>query len=148
MSTTRYDGLVPDDRLYCPATDMWVLPLSEGRVRIGATSYGLWRCGELIAFTAKPRGARVERLRGLATVESTKTVLAVHAPIAVHDVVGNDHAEGRPRLINDDPYGTGWMVEGMATQWDDDHHHLIDAAHYRRQRPPLSSPLSSPPSPP
>lgn len=139
MPAATYDGLVPDDRLYCPETDMWVLPLANGRVRVGATAYGLWRCGELIAFTAKPRGARIERLRGLATVESTKTVLAVHAPLALHDVVGNEDAEAHPQRINRDPYGAGWMAEGCPSAWADDRDRLLEAPAYRRLRPPIDA---------
>ena len=79
MSRAPFRGAVPDGRLYDPDHDMWVRREGE-EVVIGASAFGIFLAGEIIAFTAKPKGAEVERGRGLGTVECAKTVLAVHAP--------------------------------------------------------------------
>ena len=129
-----YAGYVPADRWYDLDTDMWVRREADGTVTVGATSFGLWRCGEVIAFTAKPRGAEVEARRGLGTIESAKTVLAVRAPIGLRQLVGNEEAEEQPRLINIDPYGAGWMARGEPSDWAVDAAHLVDAQAYRADR--------------
>jgi glycine cleavage system H protein len=125
-----FRGRVPDDRLYCPRHDMWVKPEGE-LLLVGATSFGIFLAGEVIAFTAKPRGAEVDIHRGLGTVECRKTVLAVHAPVSLQLVEGNEAAEERPAVINLDPYGEGWMVRARATRWAEECGTLVDAAAYR-----------------
>jgi glycine cleavage system H protein len=108
---------------------MWVRCVGD-EVLIGATSFGLFLAGELIAFTAKPRGARVSVARGLGTVESSKTVLAVHSPLSVELLAINEAAEDHPRIINDDPYHAGWMVSGRPLAWPEESGALVDAAAY------------------
>ena len=132
MPHTPFFGSIPDDRLYCPRYDMWVQETGDGEVLIGATSFGIFLAGEIIAFTSKPRGATVEFGRGMGTVECRKTVLAVHAPISFILLAGNDEAEERPRLVNDDPYGSGWMARARPTRWAEERGALVDAAGYRQ----------------
>jgi glycine cleavage system H protein len=130
MAPESFRGDIPDDRLYDPRYDMWVRE-ENGEIVIGATRVGIIRAGEIIAFTAKPLGAKIANGRGLGTVECAKTVLAVHAPLAFELIAVNAAAEERPDLINRDPYGTGWMVRGRPDDWDADRTGLIDAAAYR-----------------
>ena len=132
MPHTPFSGAIPDDRLYCPRHDLWVQALDGGDVLVGATSFGLFLAGEIIAFTAKPRGAAVALGRGLGTVESRKTVQAVHAPLSFVLLAGNEAAEERPALVNADPYGAGWMVRARPTRWAEEQGGLVDAAAYRR----------------
>jgi glycine cleavage system H protein len=132
MPHTPFTGTIPDDRLYSPRYDMWVQESAEGEVLIGATSFGIFLAGEIIAFTAKPKGAAVEIGRGMGTVECRKTVLAVHAPISFVLLEGNDEAEERPRLVNLEPYGVGWMARARPTAWAVEKSTLVDAASYRQ----------------
>ena len=126
----NYTGRIPDDLLYDPHYNMWVRTGNDD-VMIGASSFGHCLAGEIIAFTAKPKGAEVALGRGLGTVECAKTVLAVHAPISFVLLEANEAAEERPAMLNRDPYDTGWMVRGRATDWDNERSRLIDAATYR-----------------
>lgn len=131
MAHQPFFGSIPDDRLYCPAHDMWVQDLGDGAARVGATSFGIFLAGEIIAFTSKPNGAEVERGRGMGTVECRKTVLALHAPLSFVLLEGNEAAETRPRRINDDPYGAGWLARVRPTRWAAEKALLVDAAAYR-----------------
>lgn len=132
MAHTPFQGTIPNDRLYCPQHNMWVQALGNGEVLIGATSFGIFLAGEIIAFTSKPNGAEVDIGRGMGTVECRKTVLAVHAPISFRLLEGNEQAEERPGMVNADPYGAGWMARVTATAWDAETPMLVDAAAYRR----------------
>jgi glycine cleavage system H protein len=131
MPHQPFKGNVPDDRLYCREFDMWVQRCGD-EMLIGATRFGLFLAGEIIAFTAKPNGAQVARGRGMGTIECRKTILAVHAPIAFVLLAGNEAAEERPALINSAPYGAGWMARGRALSWAKDVLSLCDAAAYRQ----------------
>lgn len=130
MPHTPFTGRIPDDRLYCRKYDMWVKTDGE-ELLIGATAFGLFLAGELIAFTAKPKGAEILVGRGMGTVESRKTVVAVHAPVSFFLLAGNDEAEERPALINRDPYGAGWMARGRPLAWAAEWIGLCDATTYR-----------------
>lgn len=130
MARTRFRGTVPAGLLYDPRHDMW-LRVEGDEVVIGATSLGLHLAGEIIAFTAKPRGAKIDNGRGLGTVECAKTVLAVHAPVALLLTQANEAAEDHPDLINRDPYGAGWLARGRPCAWAADQAGLVDAAAYR-----------------
>lgn len=130
MSRTPFRGAVADGLLYDTEHDMWVR--REGaEVVIGASAFGIFLAGEIIAFTAKPKGAEVARDRGLGTVECAKTVLAVHAPLSFVLLEANEAAEERPAMINRDPYAAGWMVRGRPTAWEAECGRLADAASYR-----------------
>jgi glycine cleavage system H protein len=130
MSRTPFRGTVPDGLLYDPDHDMWVRQ-EGGEVVIGASAFGIFLAGEIIGFTAKPKGAEVERGRGLGTVECAKTVLAVHAPLSFLLLAANEAAEERPALLNRDPYVAGWMVRGRPTAWEAERARLVDAVSYR-----------------
>ncbi len=129
MAQEIFRGAIPADRLYDPRHDMWVMGDGE-RVIVGITSFGLHLMGHLIAFTAKPRGAEVAAGRGLGTVESSKTVIAIHSPLSLVLDETNEPAERRPQLINDDPYGAGWAVRGRPLAWAAESVELVDAAAY------------------
>lgn len=124
-----FRGAIPDGLLYDRAHDMWAR--AEGdQVVVGATSFGIHLAGEIIAYTAKPKGAAIERGRGLGTVECAKTVLAVHAPIGLVLLEGNEVLEAQPARLNRDPYAA-WMARGKPTDWIADSALLVDAAAYR-----------------
>lgn len=130
MSRSPFRGSVPDGLLYDPDHDMWVRREGEDVV-IGASAFGIFLAGEIIAFTAKPKGAEVERGRGLGTVECAKTVLAVHAPLSFVLIEANEAAEESPAVLNRDPYVAGWMVRGRSTAWAAERAGLVDAVSYR-----------------
>ena len=130
LSRTAFRGAVPDRLLYDMDHDMWVRREGEDVV-IGASAFGLFLAGEIIAFTAKPKGAEIERGRGLGTIECAKTVLAVHAPLSFTLLAANEAAEERPAVLNCDPYVAGWMVRGRPAAWEAEHARLVDAVSYR-----------------
>ncbi len=124
-----FHGRIPDHLLYDPAHDMWVGREGDSVV-IGATAFGVFLAGKVIAFTAKPKGAEVERGRSLGTIECAKTVLAIHAPLSFVLLEGNDALEEHPLQINNDTYAA-WMVRGTPTHWEAESASLVDAAAYR-----------------
>jgi glycine cleavage system H protein len=127
----HFRGRVPGDLAYDTRYDMWLRRDADGTLTVGATAFGLWLAGEVIAFTAKPRGAEIACGRGLATVETGKTILAVHSPAALRLREANEALEDDATMLNRDPYGDGWMARGDALAWADDQRRLVDAAAYR-----------------
>ena len=130
MSELIFRGRIPDGFWYDADHNMW-LQRTGDEVVVGATSFGLFLAGTVIAFTPKPVGAQVACKRGFGTVECAKTVLALHAPVALQLSARNEAAEADPRTLLRDPYGAGWMVRGTALDWATDHPRLLDAQVYR-----------------
>ena len=129
MSRTPFRGSIPDDRHYDPASDMWVRREGD-EVMIGATAFGIHLAGSIIGFTSKPKQARIERGRGLATVECAKTVLAVRSPLSFVLTAINEALEEQPGQLNRDPY-VAWMSRGVPTAWEQEAAALVDVAAYR-----------------
>ena len=114
--TPTFRGVVPDGLLDDPEYDLRVRT-DGAEVLIGASSFGIFRAGEIIGFTAKPKGAEVALGRSLGTGECTKTVFAVHAPLSLVLLEANEAAAKRPAVLNRDPYAAGWMVRGRPDAW-------------------------------
>jgi len=131
MAADTFRGRLPAGLLYDPQTDMWVRGEADGSIVVGATSFGVFLAGEIISFTPKPVGAEVTAARGLGTVETGKTVLAVRAPVSLRILAVNEAAEMRPDLINVDPYAAGWMARVRATVWEHEQARLLSAQAYR-----------------
>src|SRR5262245_63430554 len=107
---------IPSALLYHPAYDVWIR--QEGNeVVIGATSYGAYFAGEILAFTPKRVGSEIEVERSIGVVEVAKTLVAIHAPVSIRLTSINEVAVQKPELINQDPYGAGWLVRGVALRW-------------------------------
>ncbi|CAA7623438.1 Glycine cleavage system H protein 5 [Magnetospirillum sp. LM-5] len=106
----------PPDRFYDAGRHMWFREEAPGCFRVGITAQGAKVVGDLVAFMPKRVGGRVETGRSVATVESGKWVGAVRLPFAGLVLEANEAPIDRPELINQDPFGQGWMVVVQADE--------------------------------
>jgi glycine cleavage system H protein len=98
---------VPEDRRYTKDHE-WAR-LDEGRVRIGITDYAQDALGDVVYVQLPDVGAVVEAGGACAEVESTKSVSDVYAPVSGRVVEVNTELGEAPQLLNEDPYGAGWI---------------------------------------
>jgi glycine cleavage system H protein len=119
--------LIPDDLKYTREHE-WVR-IGDGRVRIGITHYAQDALGDVVFVSLPELGAAVSAGESFGEVESTKSVSEIYAPVSGEVVGRNEALESRPDLINQDPYGEGWLVE-IASD-DADASGLLDAEAYR-----------------
>ena len=75
-------------------------------------------------------GTSVESEQPFGEVESHKSVSDLFAPVSGEIVARNDGLDERPELVNEDPYGDGWLVRIRPTE-PQAHAGLLDAAGYR-----------------
>jgi len=120
--------LIPDDLKYTSEHE-WVRTGDDGRVRIGITHYAQDALGDVVFVSLPELGAAVSAGESFGEVESTKSVSEIYAPVSGEVVGRNEALESRPDLINQDPYGEGWLVEIAAA--DADLSGLLDADAYR-----------------
>jgi glycine cleavage system H protein len=120
MSDIRGCNL-PDDLYYLIEKHVWARPIEGGLVRVGMTSVaGKLSGGKLAAVTIKAKavGQEVPQGKSLATVESSKFVGPVPAPVTGVLVRGNDKLVANPNLAITDPYGEGWIAEIKPANWE------------------------------
>jgi glycine cleavage system H protein len=77
---------------------------------IGITDYAQEELGDIVFVELPAVGAALQRAQPLGVVESVKAVSDVYAPVAGTVTEVNDALADHPEIINEDPYGKGWMV--------------------------------------
>jgi len=113
---------LPEDLFYNLEKHTWARP--EGDIiRVGMTSVaGKLAGGTLAGVTVAARkiGKEIPQGKSVATVESSKYVGPVPAPVTGVLVRGNDRLVTEPNLAITDPYGDGWIAELQASAWGDE----------------------------
>jgi glycine cleavage system H protein len=83
----------------------------EGIVRVGVTDFAQDSLGDVVAVELPGLGDTVQAQTACGDVESTKAVSDLIAPISGTVTARNDGLIADPSLVNNDPYGQGWMFE-------------------------------------
>lgn len=86
---------------------------------IGITDHAQEQLGEVVFVELPVVGDRVERSDPFGVVESTKAVSDVYAPLAGEVNEINDDLTENPEMLNEDPYGDGWMVKLVLSDPED-----------------------------
>lgn len=89
----------------------WLEDRGNGIVRIGITDYAQDQLGDVVYVELGEVQREVERGDVVAEVESTKSVGEVYAPFPGRIASINGSVRDRPELVNQDPYGEGWLFE-------------------------------------
>ena len=100
---------IPDDLKYT-ADHEWAR-VDDATIRVGVTDYAQEALGDVVYVSLPEVGAQVRQGEAFGEVESTKSVSDLNAPVTGTVTARNDELDGRPELINSDPYGEGWIVE-------------------------------------
>jgi glycine cleavage system H protein len=83
----------------------------EGNVvRVGITHYAQDALGDIVYVDLPAAGTEVSSGQALGEVESTKSVSDIYSPVTGTITERNARLEDAPDLVNQDPYGDGWMV--------------------------------------
>lgn len=121
---------IPDELRYS-AEHEWAQLLDDGaRVRIGITDYAQDALGDVVFVDLPAVGDEVAAAEVVGELESTKSVSELYAPVGGRIVAINEALAENPALLNEDPYGDGWLVE-IAVDSTDGFASLIDADGYR-----------------
>jgi glycine cleavage system H protein len=120
---------IPDDLRY--SSDHEWARAEEGRVKVGITDYAQDALGDVVFVELPEVGKEVAGGESIAEVESTKSVSEIYAPVGGKVVAVNDELNDKPELLNEDPYGDGWIfaIEVADPAKLDD---LLDAEGYRQ----------------
>jgi glycine cleavage system H protein len=100
----------PEHLLYDIENQIWYEKLADGTLRTGFTPWAVALMGDVLVFTPKRLGHGFEKERWFAMVEGGKWVGAARAAFDGTLVAHNEALVERPRILNSDPFGEGWML--------------------------------------
>jgi len=98
----------PED-LYYHKDHMWV-KMEDGKAKLGYNDWAQEAAGKLVNLSTRKVGRSVKAGKTLGTVESGKWVGPLKSPLSGEIVEINQEALKTPSIINDDPYGKGWIA--------------------------------------
>lgn len=119
---------VPQDLKYTQ-THEWISTEADGTVRIGITDHAQEALGDLVFVELPSVGDELDQGDACAVVESVKAASDIYSPLTGKVVAVNEDLEDDPGMINNDPYGDGWLFE-LAPADETESDGLLDAATY------------------
>lgn len=97
---------------------------------IGITDYAQNELGDIVFIEVETEGETLDREETFGTIEAVKTVSDMFMPVSGEVVEFNEKLEQSPEIVNNDPYGDGWIIKikiSETSELDD----LLDAAAYK-----------------
>ena len=119
----------PDDLRYHPEHD-WAR-VDGDQATFGITWYAQDALGEVVFYEPPEVGSEVTKDQAYAEVESVKAVSDVYAPLSGEILEINEAVSDSPELVNEDPYGNGWLVRVRLSN-PSEVEELMEAAAYRK----------------
>ncbi len=110
MFGLEYDGYNYPDELYYDKRHFWA-KVEGDLVIMGMTEYATKAAGEIVFVEEVEVGKKVVQDRAFMSVESGKWVGRVYAQVSGEIAEINEELEFEPALVNEDPYGEGWLVQ-------------------------------------
>lgn len=122
---------VPEQLRYSEEHE-WVSGLGgeDGIVTVGITAHAADALGEIVYLELQPsEGDTVEAGEPCGEIESTKSVSDIYSPVSGEITAINSSVVDEPKVINDDPYGEGWIYKVRISAEPGD---LLDSAAYEK----------------
>ena len=119
---------IPADLKYTKEHE-WV-KIQGNMATIGITDFAQGELGDIVFVEIETEGEDLEAGEVFGTIEAVKTVSDLFMPFDGHIKEFNSELEDNPELVNDDPYGKGWMIK-VEIDGDVDTSHLMSAEDYK-----------------
>jgi glycine cleavage system H protein len=119
---------IPSDLRYTKSHE-WVRREKDGTVEIGISDHAQSALGDLVFVEVPEVGRALRAGEACAVVESVKAASDVYSPVSGKVTVGNAALASQPELLNQDPYGAGWLFR-VQTNSPLDEAALMSAADY------------------
>ena len=118
----------PGDRKYSKEHE-WVVSQDDGTALVGISDFAQNQLGDVVFVELSKVGATLAQFDQMGEIESVKAVSDLYTPIGGEVVEVNADVVAKPELVNEDPYGKGWLIK---VRMDDraDLDNLLDAAQY------------------
>jgi glycine cleavage system H protein len=97
---------------------------------VGITDYAQSELGEIVFVDINTEGETLGQNEVFGSVEAVKTVSDLNMPVSGEVLAINETINDQPELVNNDPYGEGWMIK-ISVANPDELNNLLDAAGYQ-----------------
>ena len=128
VTIDKFTFLVPKAISYSEA-GIWV-KVEGTRARLGLSDFAQQQSGDVAFVKIKPVGTNLEPGDEFADIETVKVNVSFPSPVKGSIVEINSSLGESAELINQDPYGKGWLAVVELTDWEDDRQHLLGAEAY------------------
>jgi len=89
----------------------WICPESGDRGKMGITHYAQSHLGDIVFLDLLVPGTEVEQFGKIGEIESVKAICDLFTPVSGRVLEINQTAIDEPQLVNQDPYGDGWLIK-------------------------------------
>jgi len=125
----RFDDFeIPDDLRFTKEHE-WIRVESD-KCKIGVTDYAQKTLHEVVYVDLPQVGKLLKQGESFGTVESVKAVSELYSPVSGEIAERNEKLVQSPELVNQDPYGAGWIVIVKPSRLEDDVTSLLTAKSY------------------
>ncbi len=101
---------IPDELRYTEEHE-YVKQNGEGVVTIGITDHAQGELGDVVYVDLPTVGTTFDKTEVFGQIEAVKAVSELFSPLAGEVIEINEALDGDPSLVNQDPYGKGWMIK-------------------------------------
>ncbi len=123
---------IPADLLYTEDHE-YIKPAADaGQVYIGITDYAQGELGDIVFIELPKVGATFKKHDVFGMIEAVKAVSELYAPVSGEVTEVNSRLDGEPALVNNSPYGDGWMVKVRLSD-EGEKGGLLSAAAYKEK---------------
>jgi len=105
----KVDGYEVPEGLYYSKEWFWV-KIEDGKARMGITDYAQKQLREIVFVELPSAGGTVKANEPFGSVESVKAVSDLVAPLSGTIEQANQEVTSKPELLNEDPFGKGWLL--------------------------------------
>ncbi|MHA1754107.1 MAG: glycine cleavage system protein H [Candidatus Odinarchaeia archaeon] len=105
----KVDKFELPDELYYNDDHVWV-KIEDSKARLGLNDFGQHIAGKILFARTRPEGKQIVAGKSFVSIETGKWVGSLKSPLSGTIVEVNPQLKSKPSLINDDPYGEGWLV--------------------------------------
>jgi glycine cleavage system H protein len=120
-----------DENLYYTKEHEWARVNDDGTVTIGLADYAQQQLHEIVYVELPEVNNEVPQLEVLGAVESVKAVSDVYCPVSGTVVEVNEELLDAPEMINNAPYGEGWIAKLKPSNLETELGKLMDAKKYK-----------------
>jgi glycine cleavage system H protein len=111
VNLVEVDGYeLREELYYWPKGLTWAKVEPDGRIRVGLTDLGQGIAKKIRSVHVRPKGKTVDQGKTVATIETIKWVGPIESPVSGIIEEVNELLREKPTLINEDPYGEGWIA--------------------------------------
>ncbi|HYW34719.1 MAG TPA: glycine cleavage system protein GcvH [Balneolaceae bacterium] len=89
----------------------WIRETGDETATVGITDFAQGELGDIVFVELEQPGFEAQKDDRMGTIEAVKTVSDIFAPVSGEIIAINEQLEEEPELVNDDPYGDGWMIK-------------------------------------